>query len=165
MNLPRYALAEEKFAEFIIQNSRIKAHYHEAGEGDKHLILVQTGGAGATAYMCWYMNLDAFAKAGYHVYAPDAVGFGLTEIISGSGISAAEFVVAFMGEMGIKRAHFVGNSMGSMTATRLALEHPRPCQEYDLHWRRAKNRDRRVPCRRTRAGQDCSDELRQADAH
>jgi len=124
MNLSLSALAEGKFAEFTIQDARIKAHYHEAGEGDKHLIFLQTGGAGATAYMCWYMNLEAFAKAGYHIYAPDAVGFGLTEAISGSGISAAEFVLAFMREMGIERAHFVGNSMGSMTATRLAVEHP-----------------------------------------
>jgi len=125
MNLSLSALAEGKFAEFTIQDSRIKAHYHEAGEGGKNLVFLQTGGAGATAYMCWYMNLDAFAKAGYHVYAPDAVGFGLTEVISGSGITAAEFVLAFMDELGVERAHFVGNSMGSMTATRLAVEHPK----------------------------------------
>src|SRR5437870_5810184 len=124
MNPSLSGLAEGKFAEFTIQSSRIKAHYHEAGEGDKHVIFLQTGGAATSAYMCWYMNLEAFAKAGYHVYACDAVGFGLTEIISGSGISAAEFLLAFMGEMEIKRVHFVGNSMGSMTATRLALEHP-----------------------------------------
>jgi pimeloyl-ACP methyl ester carboxylesterase len=124
MNPSLSALAEGKFAEFAIQGSRIKAHFHEAGEGDKHVIFLQTGGAATSAFMCWYMNLEAFAKAGYHVYAPDAVGFGLTEIISGSGINAAEFVLAFMGEMDIKRAHFVGNSMGSMTATRLAFEHP-----------------------------------------
>jgi 2-hydroxy-6-oxonona-2,4-dienedioate hydrolase len=124
MNLSLSALAEGKFAEFTVPGSLIKAHYHEAGEGDQHAIFLQTGGAGTSAYMCWYMNLEAFAKAGYHVYAPDAVGFGLTEIISGAGVSAAEFVLAFMGRMGIERAHFVGNSMGSMTATRLALEHP-----------------------------------------
>src|SRR5207302_475515 len=76
MNPSLSGLAEGKFAEFTIQSSRIKAHYHEAGEGDKHVIFLQTGGAATSAYMCWYMNLEAFAKAGYHVYACDAVAFG-----------------------------------------------------------------------------------------
>jgi pimeloyl-ACP methyl ester carboxylesterase len=75
--------------------------------------------------MCWYMNMEEFARAGYKVHAPDAAGFGSTEIISGSSVSAAEFVAAFMDEMGIAKAHFVGNSMGSMTATRLALDYPK----------------------------------------
>jgi 2-hydroxy-6-oxonona-2,4-dienedioate hydrolase len=117
-------LAEGKFTELSVQGSRIKTHYHDTGDGENHVIFLQTGGAATSAYTCWYMNLEEFANAGYKVYAPDALGFGLTEIISGSGISAVEFVLAFMDEMGITRAHFVGNSMGSMTATRLALEYP-----------------------------------------
>jgi len=117
-------LTEGKFAELSVRGSRIKAHYHEAGDGNNHVVFLQTGGAATSAYMCWHMNIEEFARAGYKVYAPDAVGFGSTEIVSGSGISAAEFIAAFMDEMGIAKAHFVGNSMGSMTATRLALEYP-----------------------------------------
>jgi hypothetical protein len=90
MNPSLSALAEGKFAEFTIQGSRIKAHYYEAGESDKHIIFLQTRGGATSAFMCWYTNLEAFAKVGCHVYAPDAVGFGLTEIISGSGINPAE---------------------------------------------------------------------------
>jgi len=117
-------LTEGKFAELSVRGSRIKAHYHEAGDGNNHVVFLQTGGAATSAYMCWHMNMEEFARAGYKVYAPDAVGFGSTEIVSGSGISAAEFIAAFMDEMGIAKAHFVGNSMGAMTATRLALEYP-----------------------------------------
>jgi 2-hydroxy-6-oxonona-2,4-dienedioate hydrolase len=117
-------LTEGKFAELSVRGSRIKAHYHEAGDANNHVVFLQTGGAATSAYMCWHMNIEEFARAGYKVYAPDAVGFGSTEIVSGSGISAAEFIAAFMDEMGIAKAHFVGNSMGSMTATRLALEYP-----------------------------------------
>jgi 2-hydroxy-6-oxonona-2,4-dienedioate hydrolase len=117
-------LIEGKFTELSVRGSRIKAHYHEAGDGNNHVVFLQTGGAATSAYMCWHRNMEEFARAGYKVYAPDAVGFGSTEIISGSGISAAEFVAAFMDEMGIAKAHFVGNSMGSMTATRLGLEYP-----------------------------------------
>ena len=117
-------LTEGKFAELSVRGSSIKAHYHEAGDGNNHVVFLQTGGAATSAYMCWHRNMEEFARAGYKVYAPDAVGFGSTEIISGSAISAAEFVAAFMDEMGIAKAHFVGNSMGSMTATRLGLEYP-----------------------------------------
>lgn len=115
--------ADGKIAEIVIHSTRINVHYHEAGEGNNHIVFLQTGGAGTTAYMCWYANLKVFAEAGYHVYAPDALGFGLTEVTSGSAINTSDFILAYMRELRIERAHFVGNSMGSMTATRLAIEH------------------------------------------
>jgi 2-hydroxy-6-oxonona-2,4-dienedioate hydrolase len=123
-NVTAAVLSEGKFAELRVRGSRIKAHYHETGDGEDHVIFLQTGGAATSAFLCWYMNMEEFARAGYKVYAPDAVGFGSTEITSGEGIGAAEFATAFMDEMGISRAHLVGNSMGSMTATRFALDYP-----------------------------------------
>lgn len=118
------SLAEGKFAEVSARGTLIKAHYHEAGEGENHVIFLQTGGAGTSAYMCWYLNLPSFAQQGYHAWAPDAVGFGRTEIISGEGISSVDFLSVFMNAMGIERAHLIGNSMGSMTIIRVALERP-----------------------------------------
>jgi 2-hydroxymuconate-semialdehyde hydrolase len=85
---------------------------------------VQTGGAGTSAYMCWYPNLPVFAAAAYHVYAPDVIGFGHTEITRGGPVSPTEFLLTFMEGMGVGRAHFVGNSMGSMMICRLAVDHP-----------------------------------------
>jgi pimeloyl-ACP methyl ester carboxylesterase len=56
------------------------------------------------------------------------VGFGLTERVSAGGekggLSPTKFLLAFMDRMGIQQAHFVGNSAGAMTITRLAIEHP-----------------------------------------
>lgn len=120
-----------KFVECAWADTAVRAHYHEAGEGTDYVMFMQTGGAGTSAYMCWYLNLAPFAQAGYHVYAPDAPGFGLTEQgpgpasgITGGRVDAAEFTLAFMDAMGVESAHFVGNSMGSMTSSRIAIDHP-----------------------------------------
>lgn len=103
------------------------------------------------------MNMEEFARAGYKVYAPDAVGFGSTEIVSGNGISASEFVAAFMDEMGIAKAHFVGNSMGSMDDDALGFGISRTDQELDSDRRRAAPGNRGVARNGARAGQDGPD--------
>ena len=120
---------EGKFVTLEVSGERIHVHYYELGEtSGQPVIFVQTGGAATCAYMCWYLNLEPFAEARYRVLAPDAVGFGLTEKVSAGGqkggVSATKFLLAFMDRAGIERAHFVGNSAGSMTVTRLAIEHP-----------------------------------------
>ena len=105
----------------------MKTHYHEAGEGGKGaVIFAQTGGTGTSAYMCWYLNLPAFAKAGYRVLAPDFVGCGFTECLTPqpARVDAVAFLAAFMDALEIEGAHFVGNSMGCNAMTRLAIEHP-----------------------------------------
>jgi pimeloyl-ACP methyl ester carboxylesterase len=114
--------ATGKFIELSTPAGPIKTHYHEAGGGGQCVLLVQTGGAATSAFMSWYLNMPAFAQAGYHVYAPDVIGFGLTDSVP--GLSAAEFLLAFMDALAITGAHMVGNSMGSMAITRLAIDHP-----------------------------------------
>jgi 2-hydroxy-6-oxonona-2,4-dienedioate hydrolase len=100
-------------------------HFHEAGDaGDPPLILMQTGGHGTSAGMCWYRNFDALAGAGYHVLAPDAPGFGQTGASSGNSVSGVRFLAAFMDHFDIRRAAMIGNSMGSMTITAAAIDQP-----------------------------------------
>jgi 2-hydroxy-6-oxonona-2,4-dienedioate hydrolase len=74
--------------------------------------------------MCWYRNVEAFERAGYHVLAPDAPGFGQTESASGRSVNGARFLAAFMDHFDIRRAHLIGNSMGSMTITGFAVDQP-----------------------------------------
>lgn len=111
-----------------VDSEQVNTYYHERGEGDNAVIFVQTGGAATSAYMCWYLNMDVFADAGYHVLAPDTVGFGLTERLSPAaekgGVSVPKFLMAFMDKFGIDKAHFIGNSAGSMAITRLAIQCP-----------------------------------------
>jgi pimeloyl-ACP methyl ester carboxylesterase len=123
---PNLGAPQGKFLRVQCGGSGFDVHYHEVGTGQNHVMLLQTGGAGTSAYMCWYLNLSAFAEAGYHVIAPDAPNFGLTAAAPGSpgNVTAGEFTLALMDALGIDSAHFAGNSMGSMTSTRIAIDHP-----------------------------------------
>ena len=101
--------------------------YYEEGSADQgSVIFMQTGGAGTTAYMCWHLNIDAFADAGYRVYAPDAPGFGRSKLAAGDTgpVNGEYFLLAFMDALGVSQAHLVGNSMGAMTSVRFAVDNP-----------------------------------------
>lgn len=115
-----------KFLQVQLGEATVNTHYWELGDGPNHLLLLQTGGAGTTAQMCWYLNWGAFADAGYHVIAPDAPNFGQTAPAAGSPgpVPAPAFTVALLDALGIESAHFAGNSMGSMTITRVAIDYP-----------------------------------------
>jgi len=77
------SIEERNFIALDISGAQVSTCYHEAGtENKESVIFAQTGGAGASAYMCWYLNMSAFADAGYHVYAPDFLGYGLTKRVS-----------------------------------------------------------------------------------
>lgn len=104
----------------------IQVHYHEAGQGPNHVVLVQTGGNATSAYMSWYLNLQPLADAGHHVYAPDVIGFGKSQVVANPAqrIPTSDFLSRFMDAVGIEGAHLVGNSMGSNAITQFAIDHP-----------------------------------------
>jgi 2-hydroxy-6-oxonona-2,4-dienedioate hydrolase len=119
-----------KFITLDVAGEQINTHYYEVGESKETIIFVQTGGFGTSAYMCWYLNLESFARAGYHVYAPDSVGFGWTERVGRPTLPseffglATRFLSAFVDAMHAETAYFIGNSMGSNALTRFAFEEP-----------------------------------------
>jgi 2-hydroxy-6-oxonona-2,4-dienedioate hydrolase len=118
-------LARGAFVELGPAAGGLRAHYHEIGSGSNYVLLAHTGGAGASAYMSWRWNFDAFAGAGYHVLAPDVPGYGLTPPPDPqTRLTAADFLMQFMDAIGIPSAHVMGNSMGSNAVARLAAGHP-----------------------------------------
>jgi pimeloyl-ACP methyl ester carboxylesterase len=119
-------LARGKFVEFAHPAGTVRAHYHEVGSGTQVVMLVQSGGAGSSAYMTWYRNLVPLADAGYHIFAPDMIGFALSELVDqpGKRINSSEFLAGFMDAVRVPRAHFMGNSMGSNAISRLATDDP-----------------------------------------
>ena len=82
-------------------------------------------GLGATK-ASMFDTAAALAGQGYRVHALDLPGFG------GSSKRAASYgpdyfrrvVASVLDELGIERAHLVGNSMGGRVAIELAIEHP-----------------------------------------
>lgn len=104
--------------------SEIDAFYYQTGTPRRgEIVAMHTGGVGVSAYMCWYPTFDALAGAGYRVTAPDAPGFGRTNVTSGTGVPAGDFLLAFMDTLGIDRPHLIGNSMGAMTISQFAVHH------------------------------------------
>ena len=99
-----------------IGGSTVDAHYHELGPANgEPIVFVHTGGAAVSAWMCWHLTLPFFAGAGYHVFATDSLGYGETQVTAGPSVNNPTFLVALMDEMGIAKAHFIGNSGGSMS--------------------------------------------------
>ena len=118
---------DAKSISLSVGGKRVDVCYYEAGSAERgSVIFVQTGGAGTTAYMCWHMNIEAFADAGFRVYAPDAPGFGKSKLASADtgSVDGEGFLLAFMDAVGVSQAHLVGNSMGAMTAARFAASNP-----------------------------------------
>lgn len=100
-------------------------HYHEAGTGDA-VVFIHGSGPGVTAWANWRLALPVFAT-GYHVLAPDVLGFGYSDrpadIRYGKDVWV-EHILAFLEAKNIKRCHLVGNSMGGALAIALAVRRP-----------------------------------------
>lgn len=74
----------------------------------------------------WSAIIPALAEAGFHVYAPDLLGYGRSERPDVAyTISTEEKIVAdFMQVEGVPRADVGGWSMVGWVSMKLALDHP-----------------------------------------
>ena len=94
-------------------------------EHDDRIPVVFIHGFAATFY-CWRFNAEPLA-VDRPVFAPDLPGFGLSDKprdYDYSLDSYADFIAAYMDEMGVERAVLVGNSMGGGIAMRTEVRHP-----------------------------------------
>ncbi|MGW0994387.1 4,5:9,10-diseco-3-hydroxy-5,9,17-trioxoandrosta-1(10),2-diene-4-oate hydrolase [Streptomyces sp. NPDC002520] len=102
-------------------------HYHEAGPADAPVvIMLHGGGPGASAWSNFGRNLPVFAGH-FRTLLVDQPCFGRSdkpELDRDYFSYSANAVAALMDELGIERAHFLGNSLGGGTAVRMALNHP-----------------------------------------
>ncbi len=106
-----------------------RIHYFEAlppkGAAGAGTPLVLVHGLGARGED-WGAMIPALAAQGFHVYAPDLLGYGRSPRPNVSySISMQEaLVVEFMRTMHLTRADVGGWSMGGWIAMKLALDHP-----------------------------------------
>jgi 4,5:9,10-diseco-3-hydroxy-5,9,17-trioxoandrosta-1(10),2-diene-4-oate hydrolase len=109
----------------LIEDTRTGLHFHESGTGEP-VVMLHGGGPGASAWSNFGRNLPEFA-ARYRTLLVDQPGFGRSdkpEITSQYFTFAADALRKLLDELGIERAHLVGNSLGGGTAVRFALDHP-----------------------------------------
>jgi pimeloyl-ACP methyl ester carboxylesterase len=92
------------------------------GEGPDVLLIHGLGGTRAS-----FMETAAALSTRYRVHAPDLPGFGASCKPALGGYNArwfADIMLCLMDELGIGRAHLVGNSMGGRIAIEIGLNHP-----------------------------------------
>jgi 4,5:9,10-diseco-3-hydroxy-5,9,17-trioxoandrosta-1(10),2-diene-4-oate hydrolase len=109
-------------------------HYHEAGPASDGgslaigtpVVLLHGGGPGASGWGNFGPNLPVFAGR-FRTLLIDQPGFGRSAkpAVTGSYFTfAADAVARLLDELGVDRAHLVGNSLGGGTAVRFALRYP-----------------------------------------
>ncbi len=75
----------------------------------------------------WTAYLPALAAQGYHVYAPDLLGYGISAQPKDATFSVSEeesVIAKFMASRGIAQADVAGWSMGGWITMKLAMDHP-----------------------------------------
>lgn len=105
---------------------RGRIHVNDAGSGDRVVVMLHGSGPGASGWSNYHRNVGAFVQAGYRVLLIDSPGFNksfpiVTKSRDGAYAQAAKGV---MDQLGIQRAHLIGNSMGGATAMRMAIDYP-----------------------------------------
>jgi 2-hydroxymuconate-semialdehyde hydrolase len=98
----------------FIEVSGWRTHYLEAGEGPD-VVLIHGGEFSASAELSWRHNIDAVAAAGFHVVAPDMLGYGQSAKIfdfeNGQGFRM-KHMARTLEALGVGSAHFAANSAG-----------------------------------------------------
>ncbi len=93
---------------------------HQAGDSKRNLVYIH--GAGGN-HLHWPHQLRRMRGA--NVYALDLPGHGRSQGKGRSSIAAyRDFVLAFLGALGLRRATLVGHSMGGAIALDCALHYP-----------------------------------------
>ncbi|MFR9779652.1 alpha/beta fold hydrolase [Micromonospora sp. MS34] len=90
------------------------------------VVLLHGGGPGASGMSNYARNVDALAQR-FHVIVPDLPGYGRSSKEIDQSEPFGDLAAAVRGlldELGIERAHLVGNSYGGAAALRLALDRP-----------------------------------------
>ncbi|MFD0059555.1 alpha/beta fold hydrolase [Streptomyces sp. NPDC056690] len=97
----------------------------ETGDGSP-VLLLHGGGPGASGVSNYHRNITALSQK-YRVIVPDLPGYGR----STKGIDRADpfgfladGIRGLLDQLGLKKAHLVGNSYGGSAALRLALDTP-----------------------------------------
>ena len=102
-----------------------RIHIEEAGEGYP-VICLHGGGPGAGGRGNFRCNVDA-VSARYRMILMDMPNFGKSDMIvsdKGRLSLCADKIRGLMDELGIPKAHFIGNSMGAQSVFKFALDHP-----------------------------------------
>jgi pimeloyl-ACP methyl ester carboxylesterase len=113
-----------------VEVDRLTINYELQGEGEPLLLIHYTSADHAS----WAFQLPAYTEQ-FSCIAPDLPGAGESDKPPGpySTNGQADQVAAFLGAVGIERAHVAGMSFGAAVGIYLAARHPRRVRSLSLH--------------------------------
>lgn len=122
----RFTLWREGVKSEYVEAAGYRLHYFEAqpaGGGGIPLLLVHGLGARGED---WARMMPALAAQGFHVYAPDLLGYGRSQKpdVSYSISMEEDVVMKYMQAMHLTKTDVGGWSMGGWISMKLALDHP-----------------------------------------
>lgn len=105
-----------------IDLSHGQMHYRHAGSGDDFIIMLHMSGSSSDEYDV----TGNILSEKYNVYAVDMFGFGNSDRSEHylSFVEHRDSIIEFMDAMGIQKARFVGNLVGSNISVHLAAAYP-----------------------------------------
>ncbi|MGZ4146642.1 MAG: alpha/beta fold hydrolase [Actinomycetota bacterium] len=108
----------------------IDIYYETQGEGEPLVLIPYL----AADQACYAFQVADYAKE-YTCISVDLRGAGLTDKPAGDYTTEllADDVAAFMGAIGVERAHVSGLSLGAATGMWLAAKHPQKVKSLSLH--------------------------------
>ncbi|WML39144.1 alpha/beta hydrolase [Neobacillus sp. OS1-2] len=115
----------------LIKTKNYETYLNRSGEGNSEVILFLHGsGPGVFAWANWRYALDACSEQ-YDCLAPDLLGFGnsshpnpIPKNRQGWMDHWVNQLIELLEQLGIQKAHVVGNSLGCSVALELLLEYP-----------------------------------------
>lgn len=118
----------------FVETCGYRTNVHDQGQG-KPVVLLHGSGAGVSAWANW-RNLIPKLSDRYRVLAPDLAGFGYTEIPEAFEFrfmaTWIEQIEALLDALGVKSAHWVGNSFGGALTLWMAAQRPDLCDRLIL---------------------------------
>lgn len=106
-----------------LQTDQGVLRYHEAGTGPP-LVMLHGSGPGVTGWRNFRGNLAAFAEH-FRCLVLEFPGFGVSDATDEHPMVAAPAaVLRFLDALGLHQVDVIGNSMGGIVASRVAISHP-----------------------------------------
>jgi 2-hydroxy-6-oxonona-2,4-dienedioate hydrolase len=119
--------ATSRFARIKEGTLELQLHYNDAGAGDPTVVLLHGSGPGASGWSNFNRNVQPLVNAGYRVILMDCPGWSKSDSIVCTGSRSdlnAQALKGLLDQLGIRKAHLVGNSMGGHSAVAFALANP-----------------------------------------
>jgi len=120
----RDAVFNADYSRFVVVDG-VRVHFQEVGNRNDPPLLLIHGFASST--LVWSEVLLTLAAEGFHVIAPDLLGYGYSGKPRHNAYTIegqARMILGLLDQLGIAQADLVGSSYGGAVAATIALDYP-----------------------------------------